>query len=426
VLHWHRAVVDARHAYVLKTGSEHAVTPNEGYDLAWVFPRTFHVSPFNSRNGFYRLDILNPFPTSSQRAENNRQTLPQMKVFLRLLTPDKTVKLTAVVASHPTHQAIPLHPDYALPILFALLRWPFTLVLSTPRILYHAYILQWAKKLAMFPRPEPRMKGQDGVWNPPQNYEDGVGTRMDICEEGTTERWLRGVIVRWAEKRAEETGLGLKVNFRDGRPSVEIPTSGKVHGEKEAEVSDEDSDTELVNLESDTEEKSAGVITITTSDPSFFVNLVTAPTPAHYLTLAPELLTSVSHSRLFTTFFAPKPLPRPDYVHRKAASVRRDIFRWGISHSAITPPPDLYVHSDAHFTDSIAQGDRAWLAWVVYTAHLANWAEEAVMWKIRAKYVEGGEPWKVWERALRRLYRIDTGDKAHGEGWEDLGSVMYT
>lgn len=416
-------LADVRHAYVLKSKSEHAVNPNEGYDFAWIFPRTFHVSPFNSRNGFYRLDILNPFPTSAASAPPRG---PQMKVFLRLLTPDKTVKLTAVVASHPTHKPIPLLADHIGGILLALLRWPSALILSTPRILYHAYILQWAKSLAMFPRPEPRMKGQEGVWNPPQNFEDDVGTRMDACDEGGTERWLRGAITRWAEERAKQTGIALQIVFRDARTDTQVRADGQSTNEFKAGISDEDSDTELLDLETD--ENLPHNLTITTSDPSFFTNLISAPTPRHYAVLAPELLTSISHLPLFLTFFSSdKDLSLRDRLNRSLANLRRKVFRWNISHSSVSTPPDLFTHADSHFTDSLPFKERMRMFWIVRMSFFGSWAEEAVMWKISAKYVDGGEPWKIWERALKRLYKeAGAMNEVEREGWEDLGSVRYT
>lgn len=65
-------------------------------------------------------------------------------------------------------------------------------------------------------------------------------------------------------------------------------------------------------------------------------------------------------------------------------------------------------------------------------AFFASWAEEAVMHLVGARFVAGSEPWKLWERALRRLYleaKVDSrgiDSELEKEGWEDLGSIQYT
>ena len=379
---------DSRHAYVLKTDSEHVVEANEGYSHAWIFPRTFHVSPFNSRNGFYRLDTVDPFP-----ADAASSAPVQMKVFLRLLTPDKTVKLTAVVGSHPSHAAIPLEPVNVPSILLALARWPAALFFATPRILYHAYILQYIKGLAMFPRPEPRTQGQDGVWNPPQNYRDGLGLSLGWQERAGSEVWLQKVISTWLEERSPQCGIGLRVAFRDERPDVEIGTSAK----------------RFVDVE--------------TSDPAFFTHLVTAPTPTHFATLAPELLTIISDSLHFAELFS-APARSTDRVDKALASLRDGLFRWYITQSVIPAPPHLIIYPRDHFTAALPTATRLWLIWVTWLHAYGVKAEEWVMYVISARFVDGAEPWKVWERALRRLYRQDSVDEL--EGWEDLGSMQYS
>jgi hypothetical protein len=371
----------------LKTDSEHAVDSNEGYSHAWIFPRTFHVSPFNSRNGFYRLDTVDPFPANA-----SPDSPVQMKVFLRLLTPDKTVKLTAAVGSHPSYPAIPLEPTNIPPILFALARWPAALFFATPRILYHAYILQYIKKLAMFPRPEPRTEGQEGVWNPPQNFQDGLGLSLAWQEKAGTEVWLRKVVTTWVEERSTQTNIGLRVAFRDERDDVEVNASAEK------------------------------VIEIATSDPAFFTNLVTSPTPGHFVALAPELLTSLSDSQLFFDLFS-TPIQPSDPVNAALASLRGGLFRFYISRSSVPAPPHLYMYPPGHFTSTLPMVTRLWLIWVIWLHAFGVKAEEWVMSAISARFVDGAEPWKLWERALKQLYKQDSIDELGG--WEDLGSVQY-
>jgi len=239
---------------------------------------------------------------------------------------------------------------------------------------------------------------------------------------------LREMFVRWAQARARQEYTQLKIVFRDGRKDVHIPAYERNILQQQPELSEEDSDTEMLDLdETDAAKNTVRCITITTSDPSFFTNLIISPTPKHYLTIAPELLTSITHPRFFLSFFAaPSPLFGRDSTHRTLSKLRRKVFRWYISHSTIASPPDLFIHPDSHFTDTFTRPDQRWLVWIINMAYFASWAEEAVMWKISAKYVDGGEPWKVWERALRRLFAgAEGGKEREAEGWEDLGSVRY-
>lgn len=326
---------------------------------------------------------------------------------MRLLTPDKTPKLTAVVASHPKYRSIPLDQAHVHSIAFALIRWPFTLFLTIPRTLYHAYILQYLKKLAMFPRPEPRRLGHEAGWNPPENYQDQVGRTIGLQELASSEVWLRKVLLPVLERRIEELGIHLSVLFRTkAQPDINL---GPTHSDGTSQR-----------------------LTITTSEPAFFTNLVISPTPAHFLTLAPGLLTDISDLSSFTTLFSAAQTRPLDRIDQTLASIRRRYFSWFLSYSTVICPPGLFVQTDNHFTSLLNLRDRLWLIYVVYMAYFGSWAEEGIMHLIRARFVPGSEPWKIWERALRRLY-IQADEEAQGEkselekeGWEDLGSMQYT
>ena len=382
------------------------------YDIAWTFPRTFHVSPFNSRNGYYRLDLVDPFP-STAAATTTTVPLPRVKVFLRLLTPDKSVKLTAVLATHPSQSTIPLDPQNVLAVIRAVIRCPLALFISTPRILYEAYKLQYEKRLAMFPRPEPRAKGQEGVWNPPQNYEDGMGVALHGQSHSWIEVMARKVVLQWAEKRVEEVGCGIRFVFRDRREHLVVAGGGGERGQS---------------------------LTITTSDPSMFTRLITAPTPLHFIITAPELATSISDPELFGRFFSPTTgITKPhSSVAGHIASIRRSHFFWEVAHSVYAPPPQLTSFPTSHYLSSLPISSQIRILVIASLAFFGDWVNEQVLYLIQAKFVPGSEPWKVWERALKRQYKEgrkvrgdDEGeedcveDGGESEGWEDLGSVQY-
>lgn len=377
---------------MLQSDSSFKVSPNDGYDHAWVFPRTFHVSPFNSRNGYYRLDLLDPFPCDAPHPAPS----PQYKVFLRLLTPDKTTKLTAVVASHPTHRPVPLHDSHIPSIVFALCRWPMALFLSTPRILYHAYILQYLKRLAMFPRPEPRDQDQDGVWNPPQNYQDGTGLAIGWQEISGSENWLEKVFWSWAADRTRKTGISLHLHRPDHlRSDLDV---GAIKADR--------------------------TVLVTTSNPYFFTQLCMAPTARHFLVLAPEILTTVSDPALFVQFLSIDDEADDGAVNNLLYWVLRSNFAWYSTVSTVSPSPDLWTYPRTHFVYDLPGRDKWWLCYVLYTTYLAARAEESIMHLISARFVSGGAPWEVWERALKRQYREKTGG-LDMEDWEVVGSVQY-
>ena len=68
-------------------------------------------------------------------------------------------------------------------------------------------------------------------------------------------------------------------------------------------------------------------------------------------------------------------------------------------------------------------------------AFLADWLEEAVLFRLGARFVVGRAPWEVWERGMRRQYDLMSASNAEtpegttldedSEDWVDLGSVRY-
>ncbi|ORX39313.1 hypothetical protein BD324DRAFT_619232 [Kockovaella imperatae] len=389
---------EEKHAYVLMTDSEFRHDPKPGHHFAWTFPRTFHVSPFNSRNGYYRLDLVDPFPKDVIPSDH-----PHMKISLRLLTPDRETKLTAILASDPMHPSVPLDYEHIGHIVRCLIRWPLALFLSTPRILFHAWILHYEKKLAVFPRPEPRMSGQDGVWNPPQNYSDTVGKPVRWQPTGLTEKMARSIVSAWAKSRALETSIQLEIRNHGSDSSAVFPTT-----------TGHDSFSKLV---------------ITTSCPKIFSHLVICPSPDHFLILAPEILTSISDPALFRHFFnaSPSTVPNP-ILDRRIQAQQRDYFIWMSSCSNIAPTPDLVRSPERHFTSSgLSISHKVGVIFVVWSAFVADWLEEGIMGLMKARWVPGGDPQRIWERAFRRLYIQYGGGflAKQSEGWEEVGSLLY-
>lgn len=384
-----------RHAYVLKTESEHRHDAHEGYDFAWTFPRSFHVSPFNSRNGYYRLDLLDPFSSNLEPG-----SLPQIKVFLRLLTPSKECKLQANLASSPSIPSIPIDSDHWSRILITLLRFPLALLLTTPRILYQAYRLHYERDLAVYPRPEPKSEVAEQEWNAPEIDKEGLGVAVGWQSSGWAEKTAGKIVTRYCQNRASEMGVQLDLTYLDQRSDI---TYGVMNKDKAR-------------------------LRIQTADPKFFTNLLVAPSPLHYIILAPELLTIINDPELFVRFFTPEsPSQSISIPAQLAYRLRRSFFSFLVSHADTAPTPDLWHTSDAHFLNYCSYADSIRVFLVVLLACTADRAEERIMAWLRATFVEGREPWKVWDRAVRRYYRTQADDGSNSEDWtliekDDLGS----
>ncbi len=380
------------------------------YDLAWTFPRSFHVSPFNSRNGYYRLDIVDPFVVPN--------TTPNVKVFLRVLTPTREAKLQALLASSSSQHSIPLAPGNTLAIIRTILRYPVALLLTTLRILYQAYLLHYDKKLLVYPRPEPRVKGDERDWNPSEVNEGGLGVGVGWQAHSWGERKSRIIIEEWAKKRAQDTGIDCMIVFRDRRPdfSTTSPATSVAGNGKDR-------------------------LLITTADPKIFTHLLSAPTAQHFFLLAPELLTTISSKELFTEYFAPSRSPSGRF-DTMIEAVRSRHLRWYWTRSCIPPTPDLVSYDSRPIFSNLGLTGLC----IVFMSYFADILEVSILEALEAKFVEGREPWKLWERAVARQYqsskgadveggtkqsistglrrRSSDGSETGGE-WVDLGSVRY-
>ena len=276
------------------------------------------------------------------------------------------------------------------------------LLISTPRILYQAYRLHYEKRLAVFPRPEPRSEGLEGTWNPPQQDVDDSGQAVGWQSMSFTERLARQLVATWAQERVVGIGSGLEVRYR--RP-------GSLHPDLELPPTD-------------TESKQHP-LTITTSSPKLFTHLLCSPSPEHFLTIAPEILTSVSDANSFRYFFAPSTKPISSHIDRWITWVQWRYFDWMISQSCIAPPPHLFLGREPRpMVSDITISQKFWMLMIVYLAFLGSWLEELVIRHLKARWVPGGAPERIWERALRRQYEQAQGARGK-EGWEEQGSLLY-
>lgn len=135
------------------------------YEHQWTFPRSFHVSPFNDRGGYYRLALKDLWRDGS--------TLPTLDVRLVLMVPDENdqevagadnlqsrqpplrKKLLATLSSHDHFSPNAPRPLTAHNLVVTLARQPLDLFLTFVRIAWQAAILHYGKpKLDVFNKPE--------------------------------------------------------------------------------------------------------------------------------------------------------------------------------------------------------------------------------------------------------------------------------
>lgn len=202
-----------RHVYILESNVDEELESTKrrkGYQHQWTFERSFHVSPFNDRGGFYCLmmnELFQPSKDQEQIEQNNeeqkdrtsRNEVEQPEIGIRLLllvNPDEgpsttstspsfsspsslhpklQKKLIATLNSHPSSSRLAPTPLSALSISTSLLRQPLDLFLTTFRILWEAGKLHFVKKLDAFGRPD-MMEGQSEMAGKRDEMDfDGVG-----------------------------------------------------------------------------------------------------------------------------------------------------------------------------------------------------------------------------------------------------------
>jgi hypothetical protein len=269
--------------------------------------------------------------------------------------------------------------------------------------MYQAYRLHYEKRLAVYPRPQPSSEAAKDAWNAPQDDVEGLGLPIAWQSPGWSERAAKKIVEGHCRSRVNETGIGLKIEFLDQREDLMITASR----------SSSDSQT----------------CTIKTADPKFFSNLIIAPSSRHFVIVSPELLTTIDNPDIFIDLMGTRPSDGAESstIGRMTSTIRQRFFLFFMAHSSLPATPDLWPIDNKHFVNVSRLSDRLRVLVIVYLAYLADLAEERIMRLLGATFVEGREPWKLWERALRRQW-VEQADPSDSQEWtvvdkEDLGSI---
>ncbi|KAJ7057979.1 hypothetical protein C8F01DRAFT_1060109 [Mycena amicta] len=343
------------HIYCLKIGEQEDKEVSKGFDHQWTFPRAFHVSPFNDRRGFYTVSIRRPTHSPSGASASSSPPRPSVRVHLLTQTDDSPgpLKLTALL--RPTASS----PLTSLNLLRTLSKYPFDLFLSFARIVYHAWILHYQKRLDVFIRPEP----VPGSWH---RKEQNAGPSLPRVAgsvrwlpEGPFERYGRSQLDSFLRRRVQETGVSVYI--LPGDSSVSPQTFSASEG--------------------------TTTLTISLLSPRAYTILFVAPSPEHALLLGKgERVFSVSDDKLFRTVFTPA-TPSDSLSHRQR--LRR--------HAAFANGATLPLEIPSRHPLDSTLLSTAVLCMLLFLGRL-----EALIFRVaRARPVPGTEPWGMWTRAVR-------------------------
>ncbi|KAK0525233.1 hypothetical protein OC835_005683 [Tilletia horrida] len=462
-----------RHLYVLECGvNEDDATPSsdekaaskqvrrQGCDHQWTFPRTFHVSPFNDRGGYYTCSVKDLMPASTLRPELD------IRVTLLIADPEVTAspsaaaaddkeaplvkKMVAILTSHPSAtpdgHPTPLRPLplTASNLLLALLRQPLDLFLTFARIAYEAGRLHWGKnRLDVFGKPE--MDDGSGLEGPAGDF-TGVGWPPSLNPTEPNRKSASGIaysrqksgaLVRSEPSASDAFGQkALEAVIRASAPAPRIVVR----------INDED--------ESAAAEMEKADVTLYARSAAIYSDLLLYPAPlAHLIGARIARRWGVSDTQAYLDAFARLGTgtgtgtdPSRSRAARLGRSIRAAHVRWALSVApasaaapslgsgldpSSTPEGETRRRIEEHLlalSRSAHPFERAffpssqlseWTALAhLLSAHLVARAEELVFRWVRARYVRGLEPWTEVRRGVELLVREEVEGEKGGDGKE--------
>lgn len=139
-----------RHNYFLKVDPRVSInSPGEPPCFIQQWPKDFHVSPFNSREGYYSISASDPLYPALSGPGNLNTTIT-------LSSSKSHPKLVARVFS--VSPAIDSSTMSVFEKLMFLVKWWWVSFMTFPRTVQQAINLLWKKKMLFITRPEPRFQ----------------------------------------------------------------------------------------------------------------------------------------------------------------------------------------------------------------------------------------------------------------------------
>ncbi|KAL0062470.1 hypothetical protein AAF712_010682 [Marasmius tenuissimus] len=344
----------------------------------------------SARAGYYTVSVRKTSfpPNAKTRKDGSPPPRPAISVHLHTPSPSGPgpLKLTALLRA--TH-SMPLTTQN---IIRTLVRYPLTLLLSLPRILYHAWILHYKKHLDVFIRPEPFAVPVTPPTELISTRAPSGGVRWQPI--GLFETFCRQSVHHFVERRVKE--LGIRVVLRAGDPSTPDVEFGSAA------------------------EKSTLMIRF--MSPRFYTILVMAPCAelAHLLGARSEKLFEVEEEdvglllKLFATGSEGGLTGRSTFTQRLRCWALPEKLRQATSGEI----------PRAHFIDS----EWRWSTVVVGLVLILGFLEKSIFSMMNARVVPGDAPWEEWERA-EEVYLSEghySKQKVVGSNWRGgpVGSVV--
>ncbi|SCV71386.1 BQ2448_2974 [Microbotryum intermedium] len=402
-----------KHLYVLQCGVDEDERVSSGFDHQWTFPRAFHVSPFNDRTGHYRVSLSDPLAGSNSATPSSSPFLPScshLNLKIVFLTPKFEKKLFADLSG-------PGEPLQPCSILSALLKWPLTLLLTTPRILYQAMLLHFRHRLDVFPRPDPFVPSLSGktqqvaLVNPVEK--GAIPANVQWQEETLFETRCRGKVLEFLDRRIAEMNASekrsIQIVIRPGdttRPIMTIPDDRRLSPPT----------------------NSAKKVIVDYVSNQFWADLYASPSIQLALELGSktEGRWSTDNDDLFLEAFKPL-LSHPSKASRSTRwiqSLRTKQMDWSRSFAPTqTIPHGTSTTGSFHPLDETSSfSDLRTLCAYFFFVRLGHW----LFVVFRARFVKGTEPWEEWarwERKFRSGAEWD-GDEVVDKGLDGPGSVF--
>lgn len=407
------------------------------YDHQWTFPRSFHVSPFNDRGGYYRLYLKDLWHSS--------EGLPSLDVRLLLMEPQTEgdefaqgqgegeiwqpllrKKILATLSSYEHASQKQPRPLTAGNLLHALARQPFDLVLTFVRIAWQAAKLHYGSpKLDVYNKPEMSVASArsdrslrprrlvvdappfDGVgWPPSLNKTQLERVQSSgIDDRSSPEAELRNGSLMWTQPSSSDeegkrrfcelvkrSNVAVRLVRPDGHSEKISPERRSGHPE--------------------------GELTVYLLSPAFFSDLLLYGNPRLALLLGSRIgrrwgvSDPVLLERLFDETDEAKQA-RGAYckgARSWAAWVRRQHEQWAERQAQPYTLKRTRVGSIGHghsLLDEMSASN--WnLAISLLTLHYGLAAQEAAFRWMRARYVPGTEPWLEWRHGAQLVAREES------------------
>lgn len=429
-----------RHIYVLEANKDEDTDEKRaGYEHQWTFARSFHVSPFNDRGGFYRLFLKEPFAQSSdtfqlgirllllvEAEEEEKKLVKKLMATLDSISPTPS---SSKAGGKGTGRCV--RPLSSATLYAALMRQPVDLFLTFFRILWEAGKLHFRKGLDAFGRPDMVQPSEstseseyDGVGLPPalnriqahRGAQDSgrkdASVGLVYPEPGWNEKVAKEYVQSMLGKRAKElekgTGERWTVEVRStdpADPGLNVTSSVKAGEGKERKL------------------------VLYTRSYGVYVDLMTYQ-PARLALLLGSIVGrrwGVSSTTDFNAFFPNTAV--------KTSGLRKRQFDFLLSSAQHDRQRALELlnsfgiptASTSKESEEEAEGWKVKAA--LFMGYVAGVAEKKLFGWLGARYVKGTEPWLELERGLEYVERMseeEQGGTAEGDkaGWDTrLGSV---